>query len=302
MAFAYLPESVALNKDSITYFQPSDQSFTLKGKYLQFQSFKQICEEESYPLHPYFPTLNPSCPSLITSIKKWISSQEVSPVNPIHQPADESQRMITAGSGITLLKPFAYVHLPTSSLRMFQTSLLNPMQHIPFSQPLPKRGSMLNGQLYERQPLAQTITETDSSSLPIFHLNSKESNNKRPIQTQIIPTPTVIDMEMKPQSLRTITVDNLKKSKSRGISLSNFGHLLLPTPTTSDGERASNYYGTGNLTLQGSLTDSPQNGSQGLRLNPLFVEWMMGFPPNFTDYARSETPLFPFKHPTPSII
>ena len=302
MAFAFLPESVALNKDSLTFFQPSDQSFTLKGKYLQFQSFKQICKEESFPLHPYFPTLNPSCPSLITSIKKWISSPAVSPVNPIHQPVNKSQPLMIDGSGITLLNPFAYAHLPTSSLRMFQTSLLNPTQHIQFSQPLPRRGSMLNGQLYERPPLAQTITETDSSSLPIFHLNSKESNNKRPIQTRIIPTPTVIDMEMKPQNLRSITVDNLNKSKSRGISLSNFGYLLLPTPTTSDGERASNYYGAGNLTLQGSLTDSPQNGSQGLRLNPLFVEWMMGFPPNFTDYAHSETPLSPFKPPTHSII
>ena len=302
MVWLYLPVSVDLNKDSITLSQPSDQSYTLKGKFLPFQSYKQICSEESFPLLLSTQTLNPSCPSLLSSIKKWISSQEDSHVNHIPLPENKNPPLMIDGSGITSRKPFAYAHLPTSSLRMFQTSLVNLTQHIPYSQPLPKRGSMLNGQLYERPPLEQTIIATDSSSLPTYHLNFPESNKSSNLQTKIIPTPTVRDMEMKPHSLRSITIDNLHHSKSRGISLSNFGYLLLPTPTKADGERASNFYGAGNLTLQGSLIDSPQNGSQGLRLNPLFVEWMMGFPPNYTDYVPSGTQSYQFKPPTPSII
>lgn len=299
MAFLSLPASVDW-KSLLSESSPPDQFSTLKGKFLPFQSYKEICSTDFSNLHPSIPMLKPSNPSLITLLKAWISSLPDSPANPIHQQEKEDRQTMTDGCGPTSATSFAFVHHPSSSLRTSQTSLTNLTQPLRYSQPFPKRGMMLSGQLSGLPPLVPTTTETDSSSSLIFHLNYQESNTTYTIQTTILPTPTVRDMDYSPHNLRKIAIDNIKRSKNRGISLSNFAHLILPTPTTSDGERSSKNYGKGNLTLQGALTPFHPGGGQHLRLNPLFVEWIMGFPPNYTDYAHSEMPYAPFRLPMPS--
>lgn len=288
MAFLYLQASVDLRLLSKGY-SPSLQSFTLKGKFLPFQSLSKTCEKEHFPIDPSIPTLNPSCPLLLNSLKNAIGSLRDSLVNHIPQQGKENHPMMSGGSGTTSLKSFAFVDPHSFSLKMYQTSLINPMQPLQFSEPFPKAGMMQGGQLFVLPTLESTTTGTDSSSLHTYQLNYKESTQCFSIQTQILPTPTVKDMQFNPHNLRLMTIDNIKMGNNRGLSLSNFAHLTLPTPTTSDGERSSLAYGSGNLTLQGALTTSTPNGGKNLRLNPLFVEWMMGFPPNYTDYAHSET-------------
>jgi hypothetical protein len=76
------------------------------------------------------------------------------------------------------------------------------------------------------------------------------------------------------------------ESSCRDGDVSASAIKLLPTPASADGDRASNTYGRGNPTLKGSpssgaSTNPPStagSASTGLRLNPLFVEWMMGAP------------------------
>lgn len=85
----------------------------------------------------------------------------------------------------------------------------------------------------------------------------------------------------------------------------------LPTPTTSDGGAWTPPHGTG-PNLMAALLPTPQaqdhrncadysDGSRGHspqlrhlgsgRLNPRFVEWMMGYPPGWTDLDELDTPV-----------
>lgn len=93
--------------------------------------------------------------------------------------------------------------------------------------------------------------------------------------------------------------------------------LRFPTPVASDGKRGSLTYMGGNLTLLGAARKFPTPlasdsrigpdaatadqwgprlgavvtmGQGGGSLNPLWVEWLMGFPPGWTDCDVSETP------------
>jgi hypothetical protein len=53
-------------------------------------------------------------------------------------------------------------------------------------------------------------------------------------------------------------------------------HEILPTPKAQDSRAGLTDRGKSNF---GEVVQ----GTTGLRLQPLFVEWMMGFPPNWTD-------------------
>ena len=79
---------------------------------------------------------------------------------------------------------------------------------------------------------------------------------------------------------------------------------LLPTPTVGDSRNARNSTAvrhkippTG-IHAGNTLTDAvvPQGGS----LNPMWVEWLMGYPLGWTDLKDSETPSFPKSPPRSS--
>jgi hypothetical protein len=86
---------------------------------------------------------------------------------------------------------------------------------------------------------------------------------------------------------------------------------MWPTPAAADAERASKTYMRGNPTLLGAALSFPSpsardwrsgkgrqdNGHSpqlpeviGGQLNPTWVEWLMGFPPGWTDLGDSATP------------
>tara|TARA_R110002110_G_scaffold1085_12_gene4459 strand:- start:2873 stop:3649 length:777 start_codon:yes stop_codon:yes gene_type:complete len=85
-----------------------------------------------------------------------------------------------------------------------------------------------------------------------------------------------------------------------------------PTPGAADGEKMPLQHKGGNPTLEGAARassaslpapketgqESPKNS--GLRLNPLFVEWLMGFPSGWISFEPSAMPLSPSKQPSPS--
>ncbi len=326
MAWLYLPsmeylcslESQALTSALNTSSQTLEPFAMSRGKSLGRKSFIKRCKKESYTLHPYIPMLSPSHPLLITSLKKWISSLPVSPVNPSQTPVQERGQMMNGGFGIQSLKPLGKFDPHTYSWRTFQTSLMNGGHLMKFQNPWPKSGSILNGVLFERPKLGPIIKETVYSSLHIYHLNYTELGDNYPIQKTILPTPTVMDSLNKLLPLRRVAKESLKKNGFRGINLSNLPHLI-PTPKASDGSRNSKRYGGGNLTLLGRVSQLPtpttndgQNhtfpksqskreslvgkimniqtsnlhGGEGTRLSPLFVEWMMGFPTGWTDLER----------------
>jgi hypothetical protein len=59
-------------------------------------------------------------------------------------------------------------------------------------------------------------------------------------------------------------------------------HEILPTPKAQDSRAGLTDRGKSNF---GEVVQ----GTTGLRLQPLFVEWMMGFPPNWTDASSPQS-------------
>lgn len=106
----------------------------------------------------------------------------------------------------------------------------------------------------------------------------------------LYPTPTASDANSRTVGTGEpfVTANGTVRRRNEDGSSSNLGltHTarLLPTPTRADGERTSETYGRGNRTLRGAPL--PEACSSG-RLNPAFVEWMMGYPPGWV------TPLEP---------
>lgn len=74
---------------------------------------------------------------------------------------------------------------------------------------------------------------------------------------------------------------------------------LLPTPTAGDAKNSgSRDHGTTKVGT--TLTDEfVRTGEEGLLLNPQFVEWMMGFPTDWTACVRAGTESSPSSTPPP---
>lgn len=95
-----------------------------------------------------------------------------------------------------------------------------------------------------------------------------------------LPTPTTNDAKNAILPPSQMNRDSLAGSILRGE--------LLPTPTSASATQgpghAQSAEGSQNLVTTGSLSD--RGGSR--YLHPLFVEWMQGFPPQWTDLAGDD--------------
>lgn len=179
-----------------------------------------------------------------------------------------------ADYGLSSPESLATFDRDSSSWRTSQLCLVEGTAR--FSETWPRSGMTRSGTAYRLLPLARLTVEIESGSL--------------------LPTPTAGDSKASGSR-------NTAKSKAHaGVSLTDWargdggrGRRMLPTP------RASEWKGTGPLgskshlhrVSRGYLDATMQElcGTSG-RLNPRFVEWMMGFPPGWTalDCEPSATP------------
>lgn len=135
-----------------------------------------------------------------------------------------------------------------------------------FSQTLPRSGMTRNGTLYMLPPLVRLTSVIVSGS------------------SQLLPTPTAGDASASGSR-------NTATSKAHpALSLTDWARgdggegRLLPTPQAQDFRNCADY-------SDGSRGKSPQLRHLGSgRLNPRFVEWMMGYPPGWTDLDELDTP------------
>lgn len=163
----------------------------------------------------------------------------------------------------------------------------------PFSGTWPQRGSMRNGECFQRPPLAPPTSAAGSGLLlptpaasqdgnsPEDHVRRKrEMGRTNPTTTN--PTTTNLDVlarnGFEPLLPTPEASDGTggRKSSARGgqrpsgakrsISLATaVDYELLPTPVKGDGDRGSASYGRGNPTLIGSLLPTPtrRDGEEG---------------------------------------
>ena len=129
----------------------------------------------------------------------------------------------------------------------------------------PRSGMTAAGQCWELPTLGRTTSATASGWWP---------------------TPTTQD------NVQVRGVGAAANAPSRGTTLGG-AVRMWQTPVADDAvNRAKgkwNSRGEPKLSAQVLCTDEPTGG----QLNPMFVEWLMGFPPGWTELSRSETPKCP---------
>jgi hypothetical protein len=138
----------------------------------------------------------------------------------------------------------------------------------------------------------------------------------------LLPTPMAIDGLMNHTPKAEIYTDTtgkprkrLESGRSASLGLGRMAYLnMWPTPRAVEGEKANQTYGGGNLTLTGAVKRWPtpkardhrkQGGPSeqarntpdlptqvGGKLNPMWVEWLMGWPIGWTDLKPLEMAKF----------
>jgi hypothetical protein len=173
----------------------------------------------------------------------------------------------------------------TSLWRTHQCSLLGDLEE--FSEIWPQWGLMRDGECWEQQTLEQTIKGTESGFVPngvdYFHTPNTTgldggSNGRKALKKRMLPTPDA--------SQRGPTKDYNPQAKSQsGRTLQSFA-AKFPTPQASDNRDRGNMSNPSvqrrvAIGKQISLSQSvhPTSG----QLNPTWVEWLMGWPLEWTD-------------------
>jgi hypothetical protein len=200
--------------------------------------------------------------SIGKKLKDPTSLQAATPANPSRKQANAKARKTQDTSGHGYEKPLANYDPTTQSWKMYQDISL-------WEQPkslerLPKSGMTRNGVLYRQPDWVPIISEKESSSWP---------------------TPTTQEVEHP----NAIWNENMRRVSSSGsthsMGLADAAQMW-PTPTAnswgSTGHRQllDKKVANGTITLQQKKQMTSGNGG---KLNPTWVEWLMGFPTGWTD-------------------
>ena len=185
---------------------------------------------------------------------------------------------------------FTKYDLSSCSWKTHQCSLLGDLDE--FLETWPQWGLMRDGECWEQQTLAQTIRGTESGLSPnnetFFHTPCTTgldggSNSRKALKKRLLPTPDA--------SQRGPTKDYNPQAKSQsGRTLQSFA-AKFPTPQASDNRDRGNMSNPSvqrrvAIGKQISLSQSvhPTSG----QLNPTWVEWLMGWPLEWTDLKPLE--------------
>lgn len=218
-------------------------------------------------------------PSTAQSLaEKWISSLPDSLANRGQMLENYRKPKTTVGYGMTLKESFARLDLDSSSWKMLQVSLMGELT--PFLGPWPQSGSMLNGVVSKSPKLAETITETEFLSLDIY------------------PTPTAsqITTEGTTRLYRNLFLNGVLTLEEAMVMNGNYNPLnkkgslqMWSTPTARD------WKDNGKSPSELNRNSDTLSTQAGGKLNPQFVEWLMGWPIGWTDLEHVGTESFLIK-------
>jgi hypothetical protein len=190
--------------------------------------------------------------------EKSMLSQEVFHAK-IFLPQEKAQDLTEKGqdSGEKWQGSFTKYSPDSCSWKTHQCSLLGDLDE--FSETWPQWGLMRNGECWEQQTLAQTISGI------VFGLNPSEINSPPPPHIYIWTTPTAhMSKETNAPSEHRRNTPTLTAQVNQ----------RWPTPDAS----AHKYRLSGNSQQSNSLM-----ALAGGKLNPDWTEWLMGWPPGWTD-------------------
>lgn len=234
------------------------------------------------PVFRAITTSGKSVPGTFPRVMSWLvaSPAKTSAGRRARKPKDLTAS--AAASSSSLPASLASYDPASSSWKTSQRSLTGDSAE--FSGPWPRSGMMHDGKSY-RLPNAVLGTNGNASSSS----RPQPAGWERPF-----PTPTASDSWAGKLALRKCQ----GWENGRGWTLGQVARMF-PTPTAWDSLGIKAEPGDTVLTRSGNLRRLRKDGrtsNLGLagqfigELNPLWVEWLMGFPPGWTDCAVSETP------------
>lgn len=152
-----------------------------------------------------------------------------------------------------------------------------------YSEALPKSGMIANGRLYQLNNLAHPTYENDGFVLPTPTAVQMESQERTDRAIQLAK-------EGKPLYTRRI-VNGIKVPERRtfGIKEAIIHRTLLPTPTANEAKNnprtPSQWDRNASLNVEAAkvIGHTKETIGKDSRLNPHFVQWMMGFPSGWLD-------------------
>ncbi len=309
MAWLYLPEVGDSNSDSPLRSELiTDQSPTLKGSVRPLRSWLRTWKEGGWIRLLSGMTLQPS--QAMSLAHSWITStllQQDSLASRGQSQENEKKLMTNDGSGLTSSDWFARYDPEASSWKTSQVSFMEELNT--FSETWPRSGSMRNGQVFERQTLAHLIAGNGSLSwqTPATFQGkyrrqigqTERADLLLPGQAENWATPMAADsaqgdIENENTKYMTTGTGRLRKISNSGESGSlGLAREVKHWQTPSANEDAA---GTINGNMQHMLSHQVQvatgitsTNDTGQRLNPLFVEWLMGWPEGWLETTDSES-------------
>jgi hypothetical protein len=206
--------------------------------------------------------------------------------NPLAPQANDEAQTTPDTYGQSCLTPFATYDPDTHYWKTLEDTCLWGSE--PYSQTLPASGSMQSGRLFLQPRLVRHTKETGYSLWPTptaSDWKGRGPNSKQQGLSEVVkmwPTPRA-------SAAMSENLDNvLARLKRRGRLGSKLEEsvALWPTPRAAQGESR-------NHTVYERSLDKPQNlenrlaqvdpATIGGKLNPTWVEWLMGFPTEWTD-------------------
>lgn len=278
MAWHFAPESVGSNWRSETLSGSKPPASSSGTPSLPRRSWLAWLTARSRVL-PSGTTCEPS--TLAHGVAAWIGSLPVTRANRSASPANEPEPQTLGTCGPTCDGASKIPASESCSSRTCRgTYRLGSPTFLPI---LPRSGSMRSGACSERTTLELHTAGNGSGCWP---------------------TPTAADSKGSGSAGYPVTA-----TRNAGTTLTDATVRLRdwPTPRATDGSHGGpNARGSkGDLQLPSAAgllhpTTEPDGSGSPPKLNPRFVESLMGFPLGWTDFAPLETPSSPLAPPLPS--
>ena len=262
MAWLYLPDTAGLNLELTPRLTEYEPWVTLSGK-----ATRRPLSWHGWKSRPWIKllsgmTLRPSTAD--RGAESWISSLRASRASHSASPETSEAQKTNAGSGKTLSESFARF-TPNGSL--VKTSLdLFLMDSAPYSEVLPASGIMLAGELFEQTKWEPVTAESAFLSSPSEGTAwSTPTGSQNGGRTQVFAQGGI------PLQLQSMTwpTPDASAHKYRLTGDSQQSKSLEPLARSSHQDLRTSKCG-------------PECSPSHRRLNPAFVEWLMGLPNGWT--------------------
>ena len=232
-------------------------------------------------------------------IRDWLMSLRLdSHVSPSQSPGKDSESMTQETCGQPPLSVFASFDRDTHSWRTSQACLFTTTLN-KYSEIWPKAGTIVNGVAYLRPKWEQTTKEIDSGSVYLGNPRATEAIRSEKFKKGRLPSPEeFVKMWPTPCASETKQNQNPRTPGTRGTQTGlSLAVKLWPTPTVhgnyqnKDGmiglATAIKMWPTPRKFMHKDATIDRGKGNLGEvvggQLNPMWVEWLMGWPLGWTD-------------------